>query len=68
MKNSLILNPTFSPASGGTRNVRHNKTDVIIHGITESRMENSGSMKSNKGPATRYISILILIPNVITGK
>ena len=39
MKNSLILNPTFSPASGGTRNVRHNKTDVIIHGITESRME-----------------------------
>ena len=39
MKNSLILNPTFSPASGGTRNVRHNKIDVIIHGITESRME-----------------------------
>ena len=39
MKDSVILNPTFSPASGGTRNVRHNKTDVIIHGITESRIE-----------------------------
>ena len=39
MKDCVILNPTFSPASGGTRNVRHNKTDVIIQGMTESRME-----------------------------
>ena len=39
MKDFVILNPTFSPASGGTRNVRHNKTDVIIQGMTESRME-----------------------------
>ena len=29
-----LLNPTFSPASGGIKNVRHNSTAVITHGIT----------------------------------
>ena len=64
MKNSLILNPTFSPASGGTRNVRHNKTDVIIQGMTDSRME----IRDTRNQARGFNSILILIPNVITGK
>ena len=30
-----ILKPTFSPASGGTKKVRHNNTDVMIQGKTD---------------------------------
>ena len=37
-----ILKPTFSPASGGTINVRHNNTDVMIHGITDQWIDYYG--------------------------